>query len=1158
MKKTLKLKKIGTASVAVTAGVALMLTAGAAIVRPSSKSFAEVTAPTQAADTPVFDKISIDDKCEYGETFSVPAVTGTNVTVTAPNGSVAIDSTKDTAVDNSYSVEADQIGNYTVKYEKGGAAYEFSVLVTLDEEYFLWVDANGADIPTYAAVGGEIRLPIADVKYYDENNILKPYPGEDKPEIKVYVSQEPDKVYVPEVNDESHPNTDTNTVKNLKAGKLYVTYSAKVGGANGLKYFTREFVVNVQSKVNDTTAPTLSVAGVSNDISVNRPVTLPKATATDNFDENVKITIQVLDPNNEPVKMTEVDKYGYAYRKADKEYDNVVFDNDKAMVFYPMLPDGMKEGTFTVTYSAVDDAGNASSVRQYRMTAKDLAAPVFENESDFNWMIPETWGMTVKKAGEKKGESVVAEGKGGKITFPVLDVVDNRDHAYPTAEGDENLISLYFRITDSDNSKTILEFSNILDTTEAGAGRKFTANSTYTADAEFDKTNGFTFEFDKYARSKSDDSANVDYSGTYTVYYRARDKAQNTSSKTYTITMQSEYTDGAAPSAAEVTAPDYISAKDGETMIIPSPAVSDGADSRPHTVYRIYSDNELADEEGKGYITVKGGEEAEFVEEGDKRYLVIDEGTDYTGTEYKKKLELKDNLYFFVSVEDKVGNIKYNTTDNSADYKKSEAVTKIVNDVAGTYNYSGEVAFGAKVMDGETEKLSAEIKEGDTVRAGGFTITTSKDMRNYTGFEVAVRNANGDPVIISLDTFSKVDGENAIIYVKNIEFTAPTAGDCTMTVRVFDVNGVSSVYGYNFTIGKNENVGPGTSAAVISDKGNVNVKYQLHNDTMPGVGESGHTYHVARQISGRVFSLMGSEFTAKTSDSTYYFRDGYIDSDKIAAYKDFNTDVTPYGVNGQKSYFITVSDSAAPIMEIQGVMPTYQKKSDSENKYKVELPSVTAYTENGMAEVEVTVKNKAGNNVKVEDGDNNGKYFYGETDGAHTVTYTATYKNTTPVTKTFTVYIGDVIGPDFNVTGGTSGRLTKGDEFKFGKIELVAGEDGKVESGVTITKRLIDPAGADVSGATVSGSYSSYAGSENNGSTITLDMSGRYQVVYTATDSVGNVTTYPTVEITVVSDGSSKPTTITTLSTVLIIIAVVLLAGVIVYVVRFRKVKEKK
>ncbi|MCH5161384.1 MAG: hypothetical protein J1G04_05065 [Clostridiales bacterium] len=1158
MKKTLKLKKIGTASVALTAGVALMLSAGAAAIRPS-KAFAEVTPPTAAEEISVFEGIAIDDKCEYGQTFTVPAVDGTKVTVTAPNGTVTVDSEVDDATDNAYNVAADQVGNYTVKYEKGGAAYEFSVLVTLEEDYFLWVDANGADIPTYAKVGGEIRLPVAAVKFYDENKILKDYLGNDKPEIKVYVSQDPDKAYTPEPVDADHPNTDNNTVKNLKAGKLYVTYSAKVGGATGLKYFTREFVVNVQSKVDDTSAPTLSVAGVSNDISVNRPVTLPTATATDNFDDNVKITIKVTDPNGDPVKMTEVDKYGYAYRKADTEYADVVFDNDKAMTFYPMLPAGMTEGTFVVTYSAVDDAGNASSERQYYMTAKDLAAPVFQNESDYTYMIPETWGMTVKKAGEKKGESVVAEGKGGKITFPVLEVVDNRDHAYPTSDDDNNLISLYFRITDADKSKTILEFSNILDTSEAGTGRKFTANDVYTVDAEFDKDDGFTFQFDKYLRDTAKDG-NVDYSGTYTVYYRARDKAQNTSSKTYTITMQNEFTDDSAPSTAEVTVPDYVSAKEGETMIIPSPAVADANDSRPHTVYRVYSDNGLEAKDGGLYIEVKGGEEAEFIKDGDKRYLVIDEGTDYAGKEYKKKLELGTTLYFYVSAEDKVGNVKYNTEDNTNDYTKSEAVTKIVSETSGEFSYAGDIKFGAEVEEDDVTVLSADIKEGDNVNAGGFTVTTEADMRDYTGFEVAVRNEKGEPVTITLDTFSRLEEisetKKAVIYVKNIKFTAPTAGDYTMTVRVFDVNGMSSVYGYAFTVEANESVGPGTSSAVISEKGNVNVKYQLHNKTMPGVGEVGRTYHVARQIEGSVFSVMGSEFTAK-NQGTFYFRDGYIDSDKIADYTDYNTDVTPYGANADKSYYIVVTDNSTPTMEVQGVMPRYQLKSTADTKYKVELPAVTAYTENGMAEVDVTVKNKSGNDVKVEEEDGK-KFFYGETDGEHTVTYTATYRNATPVTKTYTVYIGDIIGPDFNVIGGTSGRLTKGDEFKFGKIELIAGEDGKIESGVTITKRLVDPSGADVSGATVSGSYSSYSNSENNGSTITLDMSGRYQVIYTATDSVGNVTTYPTIEITVVSDGSSKPTTITTLSTVLIIIAVVLLAGVIVYVVRFRKVKEKK
>ena len=176
------------------------------------------------------------------------------------------------------------------------------------------------------------------------------------------------------------------------------------------------------------------------------------------------------------------------------------------------------------------------------------------------------------------------------------------------------------------------------------------------------------------------------------------------------------------------------------------------------------------------------------------------------------------------------------------------------------------------------------------------------------------------------------------------------------------------------------------------------------------------------------------------------------------------------------------------------------------------------------------------------------------------MTYTATYANATPVTATYSINIGDVVGPEFTIKGGTaaSARMRVGDTFNFADMEL-----SQNENNVTITKKLYNPSREEVTEATVSGSYDSHRNDKYNGydskdkeSPIKFTMAGQYEVVYTATDSVGNVTTQR-YNITVVSSGSGKPTTITTLSTVLIVVAVVLLAGVIVYVVRFRKVKVK-
>lgn len=1122
MKKIGTIKKCGLTVVTLFVCLAMLITGltfATSVYRPSAETL---------TDSAILDGVALPDTCDYGESFNVPTVAGTDVTVTAPDGTAV------TPTDGK--VAAKQLGNYVVTYKKNGISYKYNVYVSLDKDYELKVDYNGADIPTYIQKGNKFKAPGAKVVYYDDNNVMHAYPSS---EVTLTIKDSFGNSY--NVGDDITASVN---------GKMYLTYSAAVGGANGKKFFNKTFSVNVQTTLNDTAAPTLSVAGVSGDVSVKRAVTLPQATATDSYDENVKITVTVTDPDGEKVRITDIDKYGYAYQDADKlaadiaadkagdtaterNYPFVEFDNDKVMTFYPV-----KKGTYTVSYIATDDAGNSSTERVYYMTAADLAAPIFYSIDDYQ--IPETWGLNVKKASD--GQTLP---QSGKITFPVPVVVDNNDHMPTSAEDTDNVISVSFRITDADNSTTIVNFPNIL--AMSGNDNKFTSNSVYGENDEvytFDRTNGFTFDFRLYKKKNA--TTNADLAGRYTVRYTAKDKANMTSSKSYDIELKEDYVDEYAPAKAEVAVPSYISEKD-EKFTVPTPVVADSSDTRPQVVYRIYSDNNKADAEGGLYITVKGGEESEIVSRDSKKYLVIDEeGED------KKELELGTQMYFFLSVTDKVGNVKYNTKDNSADYTKSDAVVKVVSASAGkAYTYTGNIEFKC------ADPTDTEINDGDKVVAGGFKIVTSEAMRTYTGFEVSVTDSNGDALEVTLETATVKNASDVTIYVKNISFPTSKSGTHYLTVRVFDVNGINSVYGYTVEVEESPSGNITATSAVISNDNSVNVKYKLHNETINGKGDPNKEYFVVRKINGAgVFSLMGSEFTAKTAGH-YTVTDGYTTADVIEA-TDFDFDdavkaKTLTLVGGKYgSYPFDVSNNSAPVIEVQGVMPSYSAKNE-----KITLPSVIAYSENGNAEVDILVLDgdKRDITADVEYDEAKNEYsFIGKVDGEYTVTYTATYANGSPVTATYYINVGDVIGPEFTYSGGTTGRMTVGDTFTFGTLTL-SDLDNENPDNITITKKLIDPSREEVTEATVHGSYNTYRDYSNNGTSITFGMAGTYEVVYTVTDKANNSTTLR-YTITVVSSGSGTPTTITTLSTVLIIVAVVLLAGVIVYVVRFRKVKK--
>ncbi|MDE7163929.1 MAG: hypothetical protein K2O04_00685 [Clostridiales bacterium] len=1114
MKKLGLIKRIGLTATTLFVCLAMLITCFtfvAPTVRAEGENATQPAVTTDVGKLTGDKAVKVDSSCDYGDKFAVPA----GAKVTAPNGGEA-------PVEGGY-VTANQLGVYKVSYEVKGVKYDFNVSVTLAEEYFLYIKYNGADIPTYVEKNenSKFTLPAAYVKYYNEDNVLTEYPGSD---------------YTIEIEDSLGNSYNDNKVFNPadKDGKVFITYTATLGTAGGTKLLSKTFTVNIQSKVNKSGNPSLAVSGITKDASVNRPVTLPVAKVTDNNDDNVKVEIEVLDPNGNKVNNVKVNDDGYAYEVIAN--DPVEFDNDKSMTFYPT-----EVGKYKVRYTAYNDfydesnptAGGKSSTSESIIEVADHVAPIFKNVDNYEYLIPETWGVSVKN---EDGKTVDMQ---NKIKFLIPEVVDNKCHM-PADENDkDNLISVYFRITDSDNNKTVLTINNILSKGDDG---KFTKSDVYDADATFNtEDKSFTFDFSKYNK-KNSKGEKVALAGTYTVLFRARDKDNNTSSKTYTITLKESYEDKAKPSAAEVTAPDYISAAD-ETLAVPYPVYADAEDVRPNVVYRLYT---AADK----FVDVKGGEEADLTKKAG--YLVFEDG---------RELELGDNLYYYIGVTDKVGNFRSNAVaddksyidvaKDAAQYTKIAAVTKVIKEAADEkFDYNGSIEFV------NAKDKSNKIVAGDSVNAGSFVITAANEnMRYYTGFEVAVYDPQGNYVDLTLETVSDVQGDVTKIYVKDIRFTATVATEeeeaYVMTVRVFDVNGNNEVYGYKLTGVNKSDINNGQTSAIanIGSSGNVNVTYKLHNSVIKHIAGNG-TYRVVRKISGGIFSLMGNEITAKTAGS-YSVQDGYINADDIKnGTFVYDTDVKFSSAN-EGNYSFNVVDTAKPVIELQGKMPTYVAKyAEGEADGVVKVPTAVAYTENGMGDIKIDVVDPNGSTVDLDENNS----FVADKDGVYVVTYNGTYSNGEKDSVHYDINVGDVFAPKFTVTGGTSTASAKkeGDTFTFKKIELAEGEQS---DGVTIRKEIYDPSHELISGSTVDGGYSGYADKANNGSEIKLNKVGEYTIVYTAKDAVGN--DYKITEtLTVTSKGSSTPTTWTTLSTVLIIVAVVLLAGVIVYVVRFRKVKK--
>ena len=1048
-----------------------------------SLSFTAFAAPAPTA-AQVFANVKIARRVAYGGTFDIAEAGRATVTVTAPSGrDVTPGSIPGT-------VTASEVGTYTVTYEQNNESYDFGVYSYTENEYSLKVDGNGADIPTYIKKGESFALPSAKLVYYDEDgNVV-----EDSAEVRARFSlggeqfkDANNQVIDPVVSDET---ADTYTAN--QSGILTVQYYAFLNG--GSKLYTQDYTVRIQDTFEDTTAPTLSVSNVPRTGNINRGVTLPVATTSDNFDSNVKVDISVTFAG-EPVKEVELDDNGYAV--SVKETD-VAFDNDRVMNFYPT-----EEGQYRVTYIATDDAGNQSARHEYEITVSDTSAPVINDIAE--WQIPENWGLNVRKATLEDDDTAIPVDD-ATISFPVPEVVDNA--------GSEGL-TISFELTDSKDN-TVIEYTNILDEEETFTG----SDATY--DTEAVTFRDLKFDFNKVGSNTSTKT------GTYTVEYIARDDSGNRVTRRYTISVSNTYTDTNYPSAARITdAPQYlVVGGDQETFTVPAASVADSETSRLHVEYTITSDASATD----GYetaVTVDGGEVAD---------ILSADGNDYLEFEDGRKLLLNTKLDLQVKATDSVGQAR-----------TSEVYTV---DVV-TPDTLPQTIVVANNLTENTEVSGNYVANSTVELAGTVTIAADEASYPYTGFELYVVDPDGNTLTSNVSVETYYDATAGNIVLRNISFTPGKAGTYKLVVRAFNLANVSSATVFNVTVEADASGGIDFSAAKIPTTGDVYETYNFQRTkvTDSATGEPADGLYVVHRVTGGRMSVMNDEFTAQNV-GTYRFRDYIIENDSgDEVYSD-----------KAETYSISVTSDETPVIEALGLVPTY-----SDTDVEVKLPLFVALTEHANITPDVTVTDKDGENVLLTEVDENGDdintsgqplagyTFTPEEDGQYTVSVTASYRGVSATALTYTINVGDVVAPDFTLSASQQTSYRLNSEFTFQTITAVAGEDEDV-SKFTYTKTLVDPSGEEVD--TVSGTGTTYASRGNSGSTITLSKSGTYTVTYEVTDENGNTSTQK-YTITVTAQASGGNVSLTAISTVLIIVGIVLIVGVIVYLVRYRKIKPK-
>ena len=887
------------------------------------------------------------------------------------------------------------------------------------------------------------------------------------------------------------------------AGSTFVTYTAKVGA--GLKYVSKTFEIKVQEDFEDAKAPTLAVTGVPKSGNVNMAVTLPVATATDTYDANVEVQITVEYKDGDqlvPVKKAIVNDDGIA---TGVTANDAIFDNKDNMTFYPR-----QAGEYKVTYKAIDDENNASSPWIYTISVSDKKAPTMTVDQS---AIPANWGYNSVTVLDTNGDEVAGN---TALTFKAPEFFDNCD------EKDD--VILEFKIKDPE-SNTVVSFSNINNVAGEDSTICESAGKTY----NFSKTEDLVIDLKDYIQSKASDN-NYQVEGNYTVIYAAQDKAGNRVQRSYTINVTADYKD---VSPVKVEFKSYAktvvaSATKEVEFVVPSIIASSSSDTNLSIKY-----------------TASNGTDSVEVSEGE--IVKIKNNSGYKLVAKKGEIEITDKFYLEVVATSDGGN------------KNDEAKVEVKVIVPGTGSAPVLAVAGATALNNLTNAENTHNLTGMN-----FTVTGVTDYE-ATDIELAVTDKDGNNLPVKATVYNVA----STVVLKDISFTASKADTgYTLSVKASNANGQSVVKQFVFDIDASANQDPDLEISATLNATSANAKAEIKfakkaedynkEGVLAGAGkfaDANNCYIVlAREISGGKFSVNGNGITAYNA-GRYTVKDKFIAIDKTTVTSDYAVadDFANFLSAKYDSTAVVVKDNSTVQLEVQGEMPAYSELSTATTEKFVKLPVVAGFSQNEPAsKVTLEIKSPKGLSVEVLDCTDAGyQYKFKPTEnGTYTLTYKVKVGEKDEATFIYTVKAGDLVLPVISMNGTHSATMKAGDTFSF--LALTATDNKTTDtSKFIVTKTIYGPDGAVV-GTSINGEYDTNAGKTTS---TTLSASGKYTVKYTVKDEAGN-TAVKEYEITVTGATSNSGISLATLSTIMIIVGVLLIAGVVAYLFIFRKPKK--
>lgn len=693
----------------------------------------------------------------------------------------------------------DQAGYYTflVKDDDGKILFEgFRTKAVVDDGSWKIVEA---DIPTYAKAGAEIKLPAASYVVED---------ADAEYEVTCEVTLPDGKNAALELKDGAYTLA---ADKTETAGAYFVRYTA----VKNKIQLVKDYTVQVQDGFEDESVPTLSFSGVPSSGNTRSKVSLPKATATGDFDENVKIEITVTDPNGKAVKAMKEEGYEVYYvdekgnEVAADEAADAVFDNADNMSFYPT-----EKGRYVVTYKATSDNGKETkSVRAINVS--DKLAPKIDASASA--LIPAEWGVTTMNAAETVDEFYI----------PVAYIYDNTEFGEKARKVGGKYVAHVIIKKDSttifDSSKDKVEDAEFLtelkeDDGVYGAGSyKFNLAKA----AELDKLNG-------------------DIYGTYTITYKAVDAQSLVTTKDVKVSVtQESYAYKAIPEVKVSDMTEYLVVGDEFKGFDVSVTSNPGKDENGNSIATasVYTEkNYRFKADGSEDYVEFDVEKDELTEEGTLELTVV--AVDPYGNKSEPEAFVVPVIKLGVEAEDAV------TVAGEANTEKP---------VAGKeYNFLG--ADGLKISTADNEYVGFET---------------------YVAYS---EDGKAETLVYQKATTEYAYAEDGSLTIKSVKMNAAKAGVYTLMIRGFAKGNVGQVWYSEVTVDAADKtiVNAAANAKEVSVYSNCTVKAPEGTDT---VSVKGTRYSVMGERfvpmdAGMTYNFTFSDSEGKVEETSNYVTTG--------------------------------------------------------------------------------------------------------------------------------------------------------------------------------------------------------------------------------------------------------------------------------------------